>query len=754
MADKVTLNFRVGAGLKDIIGRDLITDDNIAVFELVKNSYDAHATEVLISFNNINSKRAEIVIEDNGKGMNFSDLKNKWLFVAYSAKKDGTEDNDYRSKIFQDRPFAGAKGIGRFSCDRLGTHLTLETLKDLKSSKVEILNIDWRKFEKSLTNEFVNIEIDHSSRQKRVSDKHGTILKITSLRSDWNREKLLQLKNSLAKLINPNDGMGERKFDVILNCEEEIETDALKEEEFDKVNGKVQNFIFEDLEIKTTKIQIEIDKNGEYITTTLTDGGTLIYEIVEKNSFDYLKDIRAKVFYLNRSAKNTFKRRMGVGTIDYGSIFVYKNSIRIYPYGEPNEDSFNLNKRKAQKPSLYLGNKDLIGRIEVFGKNEEFKETSSRGDGFIKNETYSEFSNFLENIVVKRLERYVIDVQKWGEGDGYLSIEDENTKETTAVLKARITTLISRISNGSEIIKIKYDEDILNIFSEKQSESATTLVSNLFKIAKNSNDQELLKVAEKTKIRVDQMRVALMEAERQATITSQELVEQTSENLFLKSLKSQEFDEVVSFMHSIGISATTIDNYLSGIYRKINRGQAISENELKKAIEIVSFENRKILSITRFSTKANFKIYTEEAKLDIVEFIKEYATNILIPLRGENINIKFSDFYKKKFVRLIRPIELSILVDNLLSNSIRSKSENFKIVFDKSKMGGLEISFEDDGGGIPEENLNKIFDFGFTTTTGSGLGLYHVSQIIRNLNATIRVSSTKNKSTTFTINIK
>ena len=86
--------FRISTGLKDLIGRNLITNDFVAVFELVKNSFDAHAREVRIYFDD-----NRIVISDNGKGMSQTDILEKWLFVAYSAKRDGTEDKDYRSKI-------------------------------------------------------------------------------------------------------------------------------------------------------------------------------------------------------------------------------------------------------------------------------------------------------------------------------------------------------------------------------------------------------------------------------------------------------------------------------------------------------------------------------------------------------------------------------------------------------------------------------------------------------------------------------
>lgn len=113
--------FRVSAGLKDLIGRELIVDDFVAVFELVKNSFDAHASQVKLVF-----FADRLVVADNGKGMSRADIRDKWLFVAYSAKREGTEDDDYRDKIGErGHPFAGAKGVGRFSCDRLGSALLL-----------------------------------------------------------------------------------------------------------------------------------------------------------------------------------------------------------------------------------------------------------------------------------------------------------------------------------------------------------------------------------------------------------------------------------------------------------------------------------------------------------------------------------------------------------------------------------------------------------------------------------------------------
>ena len=134
------LRFKVSAELKNILGKDLITSPNIAILELVKNSYDAHATKVDITF-----EADRLVIADNGKGMSLSDLINKWLFVAYSAKSDGTEDKSYRNKF--KRHYAGAKGIGRFALDKLSTESLMYTKSD--NSKLVKWNIDWEQFSNS-----------------------------------------------------------------------------------------------------------------------------------------------------------------------------------------------------------------------------------------------------------------------------------------------------------------------------------------------------------------------------------------------------------------------------------------------------------------------------------------------------------------------------------------------------------------------------------------------------------------------------
>ncbi|MDO8971659.1 MAG: ATP-binding protein, partial [Saprospiraceae bacterium] len=391
------LNFKVSSGLKRIIGRDLIVSDFVAVFELVKNSFDAHAKNVHLIFED-----SYIWVIDDGKGMSYQDLIDKWLFVAYSAKKDGSEDKDYRGQKHGAGAFAGNKGVGRFSCDRLGGALTLQT-KASPTSKVEILDVDWDKFEDNDKNQFAQIPVRHSNSEGfsvpkgvKLGDK-GTVLRISALRDDWPRHKLLELKGHLTKLINPFDGL-KSTFKLTLRCEREISADkpllqklhGSEDEEAavrkEIVNGPIENFIFQDLTSKTTRIDVRYSDDGAQLLTELIDRDRLIYSIAEPNPYPLLAkaSFSCRLFYLNQSAKVTFARRMGVSSPKFGSVFLFRNGFRVYPIGDEGDDSFRIDARKQQGYARFLGTRDLIGRIDVHGDEQLFREASSRDQGLVE----------------------------------------------------------------------------------------------------------------------------------------------------------------------------------------------------------------------------------------------------------------------------------------------------------------------------------------------------------------------------------
>lgn len=412
------MHFDVSTGLKRVLGRELITDDEVAIFEMVKNSFDARATAVKIYFD-----AERIVVADNGSGMSYQDLKDKWLFVAYSSKRMRGESRDFRDAAAERVHVAGSKGIGRFSSDRLGETLIVQTRPaDPNSSAVHILNVDWEQFERDDQQHFEHVPVTYVQRrgfdvpselQKFTNDlDHGTIIEIRKLRQSWGRESLERLKASLAKLINP---FGEKsdKFQISIIAPAELAEDKkiraqakAGEEPYAKgvINGRVGNFIFEDLRQRTTFIAVWVE--GSHLCTTLTDRGELIYKIREPNPYDGLHQsgFRCELYYLNRSAKATFARRIGLPSVRFGSLFLFRNGFRVYPIGEVDDDWFGFDRRKQQGWSRFLGTRDILGRVDVFGADDDFQEASSRNQGLIETHAVRQLKQAVLEYCLKRLE--------------------------------------------------------------------------------------------------------------------------------------------------------------------------------------------------------------------------------------------------------------------------------------------------------------------------------------------------------------
>ncbi|HBC05013.1 MAG: ATP-binding protein [Aequorivita sp.] len=743
------LQFRISSGLKNIIGRDLITDDFIAIFELVKNSYDAHATKVLIEFENINTSKAIIRITDNGKGMNYDDLINKWLFVAYSAKKDGTEDIDYRNKIQSKTFYAGAKGIGRFSCDKLGSKLILITKKDEENSKTEKIQVDWQNFEEDTKDEFINIGVNHSTLSENPSIfESGTLLEISNIRNDseWNYEKLIRLKNSLSKLINPFESNEERDFEIEIKADDYLEYDKKQESSNKKINGLVTNNLLNILNEKTIKIRSEISSNGKKLKTVITDNGIWLFTVISNNiSYPLLRDIFVELFYLNRSAKNKFTRTMGIRNTEYGSVFLYKNGIRVYPYGEPGADPFELDKRQQARLGDRLGTQQLIGRIEISGNNEDFKETTSRDGGLIKNQAYTELLEYFID-VIERLEFFWLSIYKYGiDTKGY--IENDN-------LELKIIKSILKINSSENDLKIDYNPNLISLITDAQNdnENALTLIKSIEKIAEQSQNPTLFtKISKIKKALEDALTIADI-AEEEIKEKDKELQEQEKQNLFLKALKSQDFTELVSLMHHIGISSGIISNHLQILTYKIENNLPMNNEDLRRSISILNLENQKILSISRFATKANFKLNAENQRLDLVEFIVQYINNVALSyLTGISIDFKVQNH--TTFLTTFKPLELTMILDNLINNSKKAKATKIKIEIEKHNQN-LFVYFKDNGIGISKSNKNKVFKFGFTTTGGSGLGLTHIKETLEKIGAKIELLENDDDFTVFLLSFK
>ena len=758
---KDSLNFRVSAELKNILGRDLITSPDIAILELVKNSYDARAKKVEITFD-----EDYLCIADNGKGMSKQDLIDKWLFVAYSAKSDGTEDISYRDKFT--RHYAGAKGIGRLSCDRLANSLILTTRSE-ESNKTEVLYVDWSSFENNKKTEFNTIDIPHESLDSIPTFPQnyttGTILEFRNLRDNWSREDILRLKKSLEKMINPFSGTDD-DFQIEIIAPRMKEDDENIESSHKKVNGVIENSIADVLKLKTTQIESRIE-NG-IIHTSLFDRGIMMYEIEENNTdFQELTSTSISLFYLNRAAKYNFTAKMGIEPINYGNVFLFRNGFRILPFGEFDDDSWGLNKRQQQGFKRFLGTRDLFGRVDVQTDNvNQIKEKTSRDSGLIQTLASKQLMDYFTRIH-RRLERYVVGVL-WGEGflrkeyfvnqasaiNARKQLEEDKDSDSAEHLYSSIGSkvdfmqLIRSLANDNSITVKYYNEELADIVSNPSETEVlqAQMFEDVRKMAEKTNDGALLEKIVGFERHMDELRRQKEEAERKAKEEEKKAEEakkkaqeekekrekaererdaQIQKNKYLSATRNTSKD-VLDLIHTVLISSTNSISLIKTAKLQLADNDLVG---LRESLDSFDYDINRIHLLSKMITKADLTLLSESQLIDIENYIKEYFANYK-PTCKVQYHSNITEVLEKK----IPVLDLSIVLDNLVSNSEKAEATEFRIDFSRDGRTYI-VDFTDNGVGVDLDHFtaDNIFEEGVTNRRGgSGIGLSTIKERMKN----------------------
>lgn len=742
------LSFRISSGLKNLIGRDLISDRYIAVFELVKNSYDAGASKATISFEQSDDGTERIIISDNGCGMTYADIINKWLFVAYSEKKpQHRQQSSFRDKI--KREVAGAKGVGRFSCDRLGALLTLVTKaeQDKYANRVEV---NWNTFELDDTEEFVNIPVHYSITEDLPSGfKSGTTLIIEQLREEWDRDALLRLKRSLMKLISPDANEGELPFDIELIVESERENDdkTLKKTginpDRDIVNGIIHNDIFEKLNIKTTCIEVNISLDGELISSKLTDRGEYIFSVVERNrQYRELQDISIVVFYLNQSAKVSFTRQMGgVTPKSYGSVFIYKNGFRINPYGDPGQDFFGIDQRKAQGWRRFLGTREIMGRISIKGENDQFVETTSRAHGFIRTKAVESLTTFFIEKVLKVLEKYVVNLIGWGEP---LKNDPTHTISPEEVGEQIISQFITSI-DSKDIVRIDYNPALLSRNDEKQ-ESLTTSLKKLESAAEQAKDEGLISLAQNLKRRTEAIVSQNLELEEENAVQERKLAKAYREGqarekqiYFLQGSANQNVTNLINGFHSIYTLTDALKGYINYLREILAPIELKNKDFVLSIIGQIYQANEKAHKLSDLAIHGNQSL-KQSGVNSVYDFIRQYIDEGLTMQGLKYDLVPSNEAFNCKF----DASSIGVIIDNIASNSIKAGATVLQIKMSETAKY-VEIVFSDNGIGLDESiDPSTLFEWGFSSNVkkkGFGIGLYHIKQLIDEMKGSVNIDT-------------
>lgn len=190
---------RVHARALAALGRDLVTDDVVAVMELVKNSYDALATRVDVRIRPADDSAADqgyIEVADDGQGMDYDTIRDVWCVIATPARAE----HPVARSGSRTRSVTGEKGLGRLAAARLGDEMLVRTMT-AQGSALEF-SLNW-----SDLFGVRNIG-DAGIRLSRLPDaaldsQPGTTIRISYLRSKWDTPKIEDLAANLARLVSP-----------------------------------------------------------------------------------------------------------------------------------------------------------------------------------------------------------------------------------------------------------------------------------------------------------------------------------------------------------------------------------------------------------------------------------------------------------------------------------------------------------------------------------------------------------------------
>lgn len=401
------------------LGEDLIKNENIALVELVKNAYDADASYCYVYFHFDDNVLTSITIEDDGCGMDITTVKNIWLVVGTDHKKRKVGDVTLSGRV----PL-GEKGIGRLGVHKLGKIITMYT-KQIGHPEVEVL-INWSDLDKSQHIDDFRVFVQEGITFE-LEKTHGTKIVINDLKGVWDKRKLRSIYRDLMSLNSPftkkNDSFivkalsnsnifeGLPNVDELLNVGMYMAHCVIRNDriinfryefrpwkQLDKIDGR----IVEQLEPYEKKLihQCEITDNRGHIKNVTEEFslenykiGTVILDVVI-----FEKDV--SVFSMMNMERKIFNDYLK----ENGGIRIYRDNVRVYNYGEKDNDWLGLDYKRVKRAGDNISNNIVIGAVSLDRRySSDLKEKTNR-EGFIENDAYFAFVDavsYAMDIIIK-----------------------------------------------------------------------------------------------------------------------------------------------------------------------------------------------------------------------------------------------------------------------------------------------------------------------------------------------------------------
>lgn len=698
-----SLKFRFDVSAYRLLGRELITDRITALFELVKNSYDANTNEVHVYFDSVNPKSedSKIIIQDDGLGMTLSDLKDKWMVIGTSSKRRERE-----SPAPYSRKVVGKKGVGRFAVDKLGAKLLLKTTKK-GSDKLICLETDWSQYE-SLEQHQLTIDFENTdAKQQFFTDienrywfegadinSQGTVLEISKISEIWTESDLKRATSELSKLISPNH---QTKYPFKI---------TIHSTDYPEFENKVVETVA--IEYATIEANLSFDlKSGKQQILKAEAGKLKVVEVDERPC----GFVKMSIYYFDQQAKNKFKKAFPGELID--GIKVYRDGLIATPFAEYSEnqneqkDLLGIDKRRWSGFFDRMSTRDLLGRVEITDElNPGIIDATNRQD-------------FVDNKEWQELRKFVI----------------EQIAQIEALLKQKRDTK-----------KEKVDSEL-----KGAGDDLSQIRKELNKISKSApiEMKETLDAIEK---RVAKTQVSVNKGLKSKIVLEEEKKQQ--ESLLFSLISLQTFSSTLAH-----ITRTIIGRIKrTAEFFKNRYPDPLFEDVFKKGSEKIFTEMEKLSSAIDFMLKYAKSDSTIE-EVDVKTTLENLFGNIH-DFTFQQEDIKYELVVNRDLILNYNQTAFEDIIENLISNSIKALKDvsgerviKCECLIENDK---LVILFSDNGSGVKGEDQFRIFDVFYTTTAeqgGAGMGLFIIKTRLDAIQGSIELDENQFKPTGTTFKI-
>ncbi len=430
------LKVRPYARLLTMLGEQLIKNEQIALAELIKNSYDADADWVKINFIDFGEDdkadklvvlpQSKIVIEDNGCGMTMNVIEKSWMNPATPHKK--VKSNEDTKQTPSGRIIQGEKGIGRFAILKLGRKITITTRPSDENIEY-VIDYDLSQYDddfltqngeekdlfiddinitvtKRLPLEIVNREVIVNNIFFKEKNDKGTKIEITNLKGSWDKDKLEKVSTESQKLESIFDKIFNRERNNQFEIGFELNSNRidLSGQTIQKLSSLLDNYAVlritdgkydenkQEFSYKLNDIQYflpiqdsQISGLSVFKTYFMKEQDLFGSPIVRKSEcgnfkfnffiFDFAADKESN-YYLDSKEKEIIRDHR---------IYLYRDKIRVAPYGDSDNDWLETDKKRATgKAGGYLSNDQIVGFVDITKKdNPKLKDKTNR-EGLIE----------------------------------------------------------------------------------------------------------------------------------------------------------------------------------------------------------------------------------------------------------------------------------------------------------------------------------------------------------------------------------